>query len=257
MGTDDQASPAIPPERSSAFPTTQWSMVLKAGARLDQQAHDALEALCRNYWYPLYVFARREGRDHHEAEDSIQEYMAELLSADGIERARPERGRFRTFLLTGLRNFLTDKWRRTQAQKRGGGQNVVSLAISEAGERYCPEPRDTALTPEQSFDRNWALGLIDRAVSDVRAEYQRGQRGTVFDALAPMVWGNVRPNSFELEAARLGMTVPAFTVALHRARRRLGERLRSLVAETVAEPSEVDAELRHLVSAISDSSTGS
>lgn len=236
--------------QSPSFPTTHWSIVLQAGATFDGQAHGALESLCRKYWYPLYHFTRRQGRDHHEAEDCVQAYLAQLLSAEGLQRARPERGRFRTFLLSGLRNFMTSEWRRTHAEKRGGGQAIISLATSEAGERYCPEPRDTALTPEQSFDRTWALGLIDQAVADVRTEYKRGGRELVFDALAPLVWGSDPSASLELAAAKLEMNVSTFTVALHRARRRLGERLRALVAETVADAAEVDAELRHLVSAI-------
>ena len=238
------------PIGSAGFPTTHWSVVLQAGATLDSQVHGALESLCRKYWYPLYHFTRRQGRDHHQAEDCVQEYLAQLLSVDGLQRARPERGRFRTFLLSGLRTFMTSEWRRTQAEKRGGGKSIISLAISDAGERFCPEPRDTALTPEQSFDRTWALGLIDQAVAEVRVEYQRGGRELVFDALAPLVWGGDQSALLELAARRMQMTVPALTVALHRARRRLGEKLRALVAETVADPAEIDAELRHLVSAI-------
>src|SRR5215216_4202653 len=119
MTTNGNASgPAV--ERAS-FPTTQWSMVVNAGATSETQAQAALETLCRQYWYPLYGFIRRQGRAHHEAEDCTQEFLARLLTNGGMATARPERGRFRTFLLTALRNFLTKEWHRDHAAKRGGG----------------------------------------------------------------------------------------------------------------------------------------
>jgi len=235
----------------SSFPATQWSLVLQAGAHNGTQAHAALESLCRRYWYPLYTFARRQGRNHHEAEDCTQEFLAQLLAADGLLRARPDRGRFRTFLLSGLRNFLVSEWRRTNAAKRGGGLEPLSLACSGAAEQFSQEPQDPALTPEQAFDRSWALGLIDRAVQELRAEYETGGRTKVFEAMAPLIWGAENSDSLVRRAAELGLNLNSFTVALHRARRRLGDRLRALVAETVANPAEIDAELRYLVSAIS------
>ena len=239
--------------RTGSFPETQWSMVLRSDAAGDTRAHAALESLCLRYWYPLYTFVRRQGRDHHEAEDSTQEFFARLLSAEGLKRARPERGRFRTFLLSGMRNFLTSEWRRDHAAKRGGGAVPVPLGPADFDERFCHEPADSGLTPEQAFDRSWALGMIDRAVGELRAEYMRSDRGELFDALAPQMWESsaVDSGTIARHAARLEMTVQAYTVALHRSRRRLGDRLRALVAETVAAQSEIDAELRHLVSAIS------
>jgi len=233
-----------------SFPSTHWSMVLQAGSSPNAQSQAALESLCRQYWYPLYTFVRRQGRDHHEAEDCAQEFLAQLLAADGLQRARPERGRFRTFLLGGLRNFLTSEWRRTQAAKRGGGVAPLSLTNPESGEHFFHEATDSALTPEQAFDRTWALGVIEHAVGELRAEYLRGGREAVFDVLAPLIWGNPHSEALDEHAARLNMTVQAFAVALHSARRRLGERLRAKVAETVADPSEIDVELRHLISAI-------
>ena len=251
----DQAV-VLPPERGSSFPATQWSVVLRAGSTGDTQAHAALESLCRRYWYPLYTFIRRQGRDHHEAEDCTQEFLAQLLAADGLQRARPERGRFRTFLLAGLRNFLTSEWRSRQAAKRGGGLTPLSLAPGPDGQ-VCAEPEDTSLTPEQAFDRTWALGMIDRAVDELRTEYRRSGREAVFNVLAPLVWGNTSSESLAQQAAQAQMKAEAFSVALHRARRRLGERLRAMVAETVATPAEIDVELRHLVSAVSGTNSRS
>ena len=236
--------------RPGAFPITQWSLILQAGAGQKSQAHAALEHLCRQYWKPLYTFVRRQGRGHHEAEDCAQEFLAHLLAADALQRARPERGRFRTFLLGGLRNFLTSEWRRTQAAKRGGGSETVPIPVFDLNEPVGIELEDPGLTPEQAFDRTWALGMIDRAVAEARAEYERTGREAVFDSLAPLIWGHVATDSLVEHAARLQLTMQAFSVALHRARRRLGERLRAMVAETVADPADIDAELRHLINAI-------
>ena len=157
-----------PAARGSAFPTTQWSVVLHVGAESESKVRAALETLCRQYWYPLYVFVRRQGRAHHEAEDCTQEFLARLLDTAGMAHARPERGRFRTFLLTALRNFLTNEWHREHAAKRGGGQAMLSLDLEKAEERFTHEPVDPGLTPEQAFDRSWAHDLIDHALAELR-----------------------------------------------------------------------------------------
>ena len=249
MSPDPSSGASAPPPPRGAFPSTQWSMVLNAGEGSETQARAALESLCRNYWYPLYTYIRRQGRTHHEAEDCTQEFLARLLASDGIARARPERGRFRTFLLTSLRNFLINEWQRGQADKRGGGQAPLPLEFDTAGERFAREPVDPGLTPEQAFDRNYALDMIRRAIDSMHAEYEKNGRGALFGALRPLVWGNNSPESLAQQAARLGMNAHAFSVALQRMRRRLGERLRLEVSQTVAEEADVDGELRHLIAA--------
>ncbi len=237
----------------SSFPTTHWSVVLNAGAGSESLARVALESLCRHYWYPLYSFVRRQGRAHHEAEDCTQEFLARLLATDGVARARPERGRFRTFLLTGLRNFLTNEWHRAQAAKRGGGAVVVSLDWQDAEQRFAHEPADPGLTPEQAFDRNWARGLIESTLAALRTEYEKRGQAALFAELVPLVWGATAAETFAPRAERVGLTTHAFTVALQRLRQRLGERLRAAVAETVADGSDIDAELRHLIAAVTAS----
>ena len=243
-------TPAGPPAPRSTFPTTQWSLVVHAGAGSESQARAALETLCRQYWYPLYAFVRRQGRPHHEAEDCTQEFLARLLAGDGVARARPERGRFRTFLLTALRNFLTDEWRRAQAEKRGGGTAPLALELQGAEERFSYEPEDPGLTPEQAFDRNWALGMLDRAMISLQAEYEASGRGELFVALGPLMWGNSTDAPPAKAAERLAMNNHAFTMALHRLRRRFRESLRDEVAATVAEGADVDAELHYLIAAV-------
>jgi DNA-directed RNA polymerase specialized sigma24 family protein len=233
-----------------AFPTTQWSMILHSGADTDTQARAALESLCRLYWKPLYTFVRRRGRDHHDAEDATQQFIAHLLAADSLQHARPERGRFRTFLLTGLRNFLTSDWRRTRAAKRGGGFAAVAVGPRDASDAPTHEPADPGLTPEHAFDRSWAQGMIERAVAELRAEFQASGREKVFEAMAPLIWGADTDDAIAGRATAVDLTSNAFRVAVHRARRRLGERLRAQIAETVADSREIDAELRHLIEAL-------
>ena len=248
--TPDSDDPNSAPVRGGgAFPTTHWSMIVQAGSESDSRARAPLETLCRRYWFPLYGFARRQGRTHHEAEDATQEFLAQLLGSKGLHTATPERGRFRTFLLAGLRNFLTSDWRREHAAKRGGHQPVISLSATNAQAQFEREQADHGFTPEQAFDRSWAQSMIADAVRELGNEYRRTGREEIFQALAPMLWGDATLESMALQAGRAGMTVGTFTVALHRARRRLGSRLRAAVAETVADPAEIDAELRHLVGA--------
>jgi RNA polymerase sigma factor (sigma-70 family) len=244
------APSAAPETGGSSFPATQWSLVLRAGGIGEIQSRSALEALCRRYWHPLYAFVRRQGREHHEAEDCTQDFIAQLLAADGLRNVQAERGRFRTFLLTGMRNFLTSEWRRNQALKRGGGLSAIPIGPSGPGESFAQEPIDPGLSPEQTFDRCWALDLIDRAVHTLRTEYESSGRAKVFAAMAPLIWGTDQHDLLVRHATDLGLTVNSFTVALHRARRRLGERLRAEVAETVIDPAEIDGELRYLVEAI-------
>jgi RNA polymerase sigma factor (sigma-70 family) len=238
------------PAAHGSFPTTHWSVVMQAGAGSESQVRAALETLCRQYWYPLYAYVRRHGRSHHEAEDCTQEFLARLLAADGLARARPERGHFRGFLLTALRNDLTKEWERTQAEKRGGGQALLPLDFNAAGERFAREPADPGLTPEQAFDRAWAAELIESTLAELRGEYEKSGRGALFAALAPLLWGHGSSEGLEPPAVRLGMAVHAFTVALQRLRRRLGDRLRGRVAETVADSADIDAELLHLIAAV-------
>jgi DNA-directed RNA polymerase specialized sigma24 family protein len=249
MNAEPHASSAAP-DKGGAFPTTRWSMVLRAGSGSESQVRAALETLCRQYWYPLYAFARRQGRAHHEAEDCTQEFLVRLLATDGVAGARPERGRFRTFLLAALQNFLANEWRRASAAKRGGGTALLSLEFETAEMRFALEPADPALTPDQIFDRDWALDLADLVFAELRAEYALSGRGPLFEILGPRVWsaGNLEPS--ESAAERIGLTAQAFDVALHRLRRRVGERLRAHVAETVAAETEIESELRHLVAAL-------
>jgi RNA polymerase sigma factor (sigma-70 family) len=233
--------------RNGEFPPTHWSMVVRAGEGSDSKACGALESLCRLYWYPLYNFIRLQGKTHHEAEDCTQAFLARLLACDGVARADPDRGRFRTFLLSSLRNFMVNEWQRRNAEKRGGGLAPIPLEFEVAGERFENEPVDPNLTPEQAFDRNYAQDMICNALESLQAEYRASGRGELFAALKPILWDKSDSEAFSRKAQSLDMNPHALTMALQRVRRRFGERLRDNVAQTVASESDVDAELRHLI----------
>lgn len=233
-----------------SFPSTHWSVVLKVGGTNAGEADSALETLCRLYWYPLYSYVRRTGRTHHEAEDQVQAFFAHLLRNTGLVRASPERGRFRTFLLTALRNFLTTEWHRANAIRRGGGGPAESLFPLRGYERFYREVVDGNLTPEQAFDRQWTLELIEHVLEGLRTEYEASGRGELYRALAPLVWGGGPSLSLSAQALSLGLSESAVRIALHRLRKRLRDRVRLQVAATVAAEAEVDDEVRHLLGVV-------
>lgn len=235
---------------AGVFPQTQWSIVLRASNEPGAEGRAALEALCRRYWYPLYAYLRRTGHPHHAAEDCTQDFLAHLLAGDAFHRARPERGRFRTYLLSALRNFLINEWHRGRAKKRGAGVPPLPLEMTAAGERYALEPASPDLPPEQLFDRHWAVALIEQALDELRADYAGNGRGRLFEELEPLLWRDDTADTHAVCAARLGLQTHAVTVALGRLRHRTGERLRRIVAETVADGSDIDAELKHLLACV-------
>ncbi|MCB1123899.1 MAG: sigma-70 family RNA polymerase sigma factor [Verrucomicrobiae bacterium] len=238
------------PSKASAFPTTHWSVVLMAGAQNQPDGRKALESLCLNYWFPIYSYIRRRGRSHHEAEDLTQDFLARLLARDDLERACPERGRFRTFLLTSVKNFLTNDWHKQHTAKRGSGIPVLSLDLEGAEENFARELSHGDLAPDRAFDRSWALVLIERALAELRTEYQLSGRGALFEAVAPLVWGGGTPEPLSVHAQRIQMYEGAFKVAVHRLRKRLRERLESMVRETVSDPAEVEHEIRLLIASV-------
>jgi RNA polymerase sigma factor (sigma-70 family) len=231
------------------FPTTQWSMILKASDR-GPGAPPALEGLCRAYWYPLYSYVRRRGHDHATAEDLTQEFFRQLLASDRLSRATPERGRFRGYLVANLRHFLAHDWEKLQAQKRGGNAKLLPLDAERAEERFQGELADAGLTPEQAFDRAWALQVIERALHEVGAEFAATGRARLFAQLQNFVWGNAAGASYDSVGAELGMTAGAVKVAIHRLRQKVREQLRVEVGATLADPAQTESELNHLLAAL-------
>jgi RNA polymerase sigma factor (sigma-70 family) len=231
------------------FITTIWSVVLAAGKSDSAQAAEALEQLCRTYWYPLYVFVRRQGHAAHDAEDLTQEFFARFLEKEYFERADPARGRFRCFLLACLKNFLTEQHRHAGRLKRGGGQTLLAWDSQTAEERYQLEPADPA-TPEKIYDRRWALTLLEKTLARLGDEQAAAGKQQVFAQLKDYLWGEGGGTGYAEVAARLQMTEGTLKVAVHRLRQRYRELLREEVAHTVATAAETDAELRYLISVI-------
>lgn len=231
-----------------AFVTTRWSRVIKAADASLDESKEALASLCRDYWRPLFYFARRTGASPEEAQDLTQGFLCELLEYNAFARADQERGRFRSFLMAGFQKFMANARRSQSALKRGGGQIVVSLeAAAAAG--HLPEARNDE-TPERHFERNWAFALLDRVMVRLRDEYQRADRLPVFHALQPHITGGENRPGYARLGREAGLSEGAVATALHRMRRRYGELLREEVAETVAGAEEIEDELRYLLRVI-------
>jgi RNA polymerase sigma-70 factor (ECF subfamily) len=234
---------------SGLFTTTHWSVVLAAGRADSPAAAQALEQLCRIYWYPLYVFVRRQGHEAHDAEDLTQEFLARFLAKEYFGRANPALGRFRNYLLACLKHFLSEQWRQSGRLKRGGGQTIVSWDGQTAEEHYQSEPADP-MTPEKVYERRWALTLLEQALTRLGEEQSVAGKGEVFAQLKDYLWGEGSGTGYVEVAARLDLTEGALKVAVHRLRHRYRELLREEVAQTVAAVHEIDEELRYLVSVI-------
>jgi RNA polymerase sigma factor (sigma-70 family) len=231
------------------FRTTHWSMVVAAQDRASPQATEALAALCRTYWYPLYAFIRRQGFDADQAHDLTQGFFARLLEKDFLQAADPQRGKFRAFLLTACKHFLANELDRAQALKRGGGQTILSLDHGTADQRYRREPAHS-LTPERLFERRWALTLLQQVLARLREEFHGSSRGRLFDALKAALTADPNALPYRPLAERLSMSEGAVRVAVHRLRQRYRDLLREEIAQTVDAPEQVEEEIRHLFQAL-------
>jgi RNA polymerase sigma-70 factor (ECF subfamily) len=232
-----------------SFDTTRWSVIAAARGTDPEAARAALSTLCEAYWYPLYAFIRRWGADADAARDLTQAFFASLLERRDIEQVRPERGRFRTFLLASAKHFLLNEAARSRAAKRGGGVAPLPLAFDEAEGRYQVEPADVT-TPETLYERRWALTLIERVLARVRTDWEASGRVAEFDELKASLLGSGADSSYADAARRLGTTEGALKVAAHRLRRRFRSRLRQEIAETVSDQAEIDDEIQYLVRAL-------
>lgn len=234
---------------AAVFATTHWSVVLKAGEVPGDESARALDALCRGYWYPLYAYIRRLGHSPHDAQDLTQSFFAYLLEKRLLTRADPENGRFRSFLLGSLKNFMANEWRKQSAQKRGAGQ-TISFDAEDAEERYAVEPADET-NPQSLYEQAWAVAVLEQAATSLETEYRSGGKQGLFDALAPFLQGERSDLTYAALGVQLGMSEGAVKVAVHRLRQRYRELLRAAVANTVADPLEVDGELQHLLQILS------
>ena len=232
---------AGPNEHQRWFATTHWSVVLSA-RESSPQAAAALEALCSTYWPPLYSYIRRRGHDLHEAQDLTQAFIAHLLAKDFLGKVSRDKGKFRSFLLVSLNNFLVSEHLRTTAQKRGGGIAFVPLDASAAEDWLLAEPAMTE-TAEDVFDRRWALTQLERAFAQVRGEFEAAGKLAQFEGLKSFLEGDVNHGDYRGAARELDMSPGAVAVAVHRLRQRYRELLRREIAETVGTPEQVEDEL--------------
>ena len=213
-------------------------------------AREALAGLCSTYWYPLYAFIRRQGASPHEAEDLTQEFFYRFLERDSLAFVQPSAGKFRSFLLACLKNFLSNERERANAQRRGGGRKLIPLDSDGAKARYSLEPPDER-TPEALYERRWAFAVLERTMTDLRREYAAADKIELFEALRTFLPGSDADVSRTELAAKRGMSVGALDVAIHRFRQRFGTLLRQQVSRTVSSDAEVDEEIRHLISLLS------
>jgi RNA polymerase sigma factor (sigma-70 family) len=248
----EDSSAKTPMAVHGAFVTTRWSLVLKAGEQQSEQADAALARLCQNYWYPLYAYVRRRGRPPEDAADLTQEFFARLLEKNWIAKADPAKGRFRSFLLASMNHFLSDAWDKARAMKRGGGVVVLPLEFDTAETRFSREPAGPA-TPDELFERRWALTLLETVLNRLRAEHERDGRVELFQELNPCLVGDRTAQPYAEIAKRLAVSEGTVKAAVHRLRQRYRDLLRAEIAETVSAPAEVDEELRHLFSVLSRS----
>jgi RNA polymerase sigma-70 factor (ECF subfamily) len=222
-------------------------VVLAAGQPTLPQAAEALENLCRTYWYPLYAFVRRRGYSPEDAQDLTQEFLASLLSTHALGTVHPAKGRFRSFLLASLNHFLANEWDKARTLKRGGDQPAISLDTAET--RYRAEPSED-MSPDRIFERQWARTLLAQVAERLRQNYQAAGKGPLFEALQVYLSGEKGLAPYRETADQLGLSIDALKKAVERLRRRYGELLREEIAHTVSDPAEVDEEIRYLRSVV-------
>jgi RNA polymerase sigma-70 factor (ECF subfamily) len=231
------------------FPDTQWSMVLRAGGPSTPKAQHALDTLCTAYWYPIYAFIRRKGKDPTEALDLTQEYFQRLLEKGTLAAAAPGKGRFRAFLVADCSHFLIDEFRHNSARVRNPGTPLLSIDARSAEGRYLNEPAH-ALTPERFFERNWARTLLERVLERLQQEYERDGKSVRFDQLKLVLTEPSRSIPHAEIARRLRTTEAAVATAVHRLRQRFRAILNEEIAETVSDPADIDDEIRALFEAL-------
>ena len=247
--TSEQSTPSTTAP-GDIFATTHWTVVLAAGRRSTPQSARALEELCRAYWFPLYAYVRRRGHSKEDAEDLTQAFFARFLEQNYLEGLSAERGRFRAFLLAALKHFLANEWDRSQRQKRGGQIPHLSLDWQTADTQFqIADPAEPS--PDQAFDREWAVALLGKVIERLSAECEADGRGRQFVELKVFLTAGKGAVSHADAAQALGLSAGAARVAVHRLRKRYRQLLRDEIAQTLADPAQVDEEMQALFGAFS------
>ncbi len=250
MHASEQQQESSSPQPAKWFATTHWSVVLSATDSSGPDAQEALEKLCRTYWFPLYTYVRRQGFAAHDAQDLTQEFFARLLAKHYLRQVQVEKGRFRSFLLASLKHFLLNESDRACTRKRGG--HLTFLSWDDLEVTRCDQtPLAPELPADQAYDRQWALTLLEQVFARLLEDCAAAGKAKLFDALKGYLSGSKSDASYGEVAAQLNMTAGSVQVAVHRLRRRYGELLRGEIAQTMSRPEEIDEEIRHLFAALS------
>ncbi len=234
---------------AQVFPSTHWSVVLATHTLDPNRAREALQQLCTAYWYPLYAYLRRRGHQPADAEDLVQGFIAHLLSNQFFTSAVSDKGRFRSYLLAALNHFVADTVDHAHRQKRGDGKPLLSLDAIVAEHRYALEPANPD-TPEQLFERRWALTLLDNVLRQLESEAAASGRADLFARLKGVLLGD-RGVSYAELAPQLGLSEAALSMTVHRLRRHYRELVCEEIAHTVSRPVEIEEEMRHLFKILS------
>ena len=248
--------PSQPEQRSAFsssgpeyFATTHWSIVLTAGQTSAPDAADALEKLCRGYWYPLFAYVRRRGHGPHDAQDLTQEFFLRFLEKNYLKAVAREKGKFRSFLLASMNHFLANEWDKAKTEKRGGKLQFVSMDATFDDSDHRHEPA-ADLSPERVYEQQWALALLAQVLARLRQEFVAAGKAHLFDHLKPFLTGQKRAETYADLAAQLKTTEGALKMTVQRMRQRYRELLRDEIAQTVASEAEIEEELRALLSAL-------
>jgi RNA polymerase sigma-70 factor (ECF subfamily) len=231
------------------FKTTHWSMVQQAGAGDSPQASAALAKLCQVYWYPLYVFVRRQGHQREDAQDLVQGFFAKVLEKNYLQGLDQDKGRFRSFLLIALKRYMANEWDRLNRQRRGGGCQVISLDAQDTEHRFLAQPFDE-LSPEIAYQRQWAATTLGQVLGRLAGEYDAAGRSQLFVELRGQLSGEKATGGYAELGRRIGMSESSIKTAVHRMRRRFLELLRLEIANTVSGRDEVDEEIRCLFASL-------
>ena len=232
------------------FTTTHWSVVLAAVGEDTTDATAALEKLCGAYWFPLYAFVRRSGWNGEDAEDLTQSFLLHLIEGRRLRTVHPAKGKFRSFLLASLKNFLANEADRRAARKRGGHLTFLSMDAGDTEARFQRELAHDQ-TPDKAFEQSWAAILLEAVLLALKREYITNGRSGLFDALQPYLAGDRGTAPYSKTAAQLGLGESGVKMSVLRLRRRFGELLRAEIASTVSSPEEIDEEIRCLFAAVS------
>ncbi len=237
-------------QNTSPFPHTRWSLVARAIEADETDRREAWSTLCNDYWFPLYAYARRAGNGPEDAEDLTQAFFANFIRRDSLNQATPERGRLRSYLLGAFKNFMITEHRKATAEKRGGVAKTLSLELMAAEDQFMNESTGAA-TPEQEFDRRWALQLIQDTLDKLETEYARRGKLDHFEAFRPYVSCTETQPTYETLSKRLGLKQGALRIAIYRLRQRFAQLMREAIAETVLTDGDVEAERLHLMTVFS------